>query len=424
MSTSQNKVMSYFALFFILMAVISLIAIQKLEYSASRVLASRTAEVLASVINQARVSYSVNAVAKIRSHSDIQVQANYHNHEFAIPNPATFAIELGQAISKPQEGFILSTYSKYPFSERKILAGPQDTFQHDALEQLSAERTIFERVESLNGLPVLRHAEAIFMEASCIACHNNHKSSPKKDWKIGEIRGAIDITIPLAANTDGVAITVSYAYVMFISFSMIGLFCMFFTLKRSNNLTKELENKVEKRTFLLNEMARTDVLTKIANRRYFDEFSKEMINDAGAVLPVAVIIYDLDHFKVVNDSYGHDIGDECLVAVVNAVSMALRQKSDFHARIGGEEFAIILQNVSTDELENIIIRILENIRLVKIPNEKSLTLTCSIGSSFVTQFVKGVTISQVLKVADQALYQAKSQGRDRWVHKGFSADSD
>ncbi|OUR81324.1 diguanylate cyclase [Colwellia psychrerythraea] len=422
MSTSQNKVLSFFALFFILMAIISLIAIQKLEYSASRALASRTAEVLASAINQARVSYSVNAAAKMRAHPDIQVQADYHNHALAIPNPATFAIELGQSISRPEEGFILSTYSKYPFEGRKNSAGPQDDFQQDALEKLSRVVKIFERVDTLNGLPVLRHAEAIYMKESCVGCHNNHISSPKTDWKVGDVRGALDITIPLTANTDDVAMTVGYAYVMFISFSVIGLFCIFFTLKRSNNLTKELELKVNERTALLNELAHTDALTKIANRRYFDEVSKKMINDADAKLPIALIFYDLDDFKAVNDCYGHDIGDECLAAVVDAVSTALRQKSDFHARIGGDEFAIILQNVSTDELEKIIVRILDNIRLIKIPNETSLTLTSSIGSSFVTQFVEGITINQVLKVADQALYQAKNQGRNQWVNKDFSTN--
>lgn len=424
MSSSQNKVLSFFALFFILMAIISLIAIQKLEYSASRALASRTAEVLASTINQARVSYSLNAAAKIRLHPDIHVQANYRDHDLAIPNPATFAIELGQSISRPTEGFILSTYSKYPFKGRKQSAGPQDDFQQDALEKLSTENNVFERVETLNGLTVLRRAEAIFMKKSCIACHNSHAASPRTDWKVGDVRGALDITIPLTADAEDVAMTVGYAYVMFSSFSVIGLFCMFFTLKRSNNLTKELELKVEERTLLLNELAYTDSLTKIANRRYFDEVSKATINDKDVTLPIALIFYDLDHFKAINDCFGHDIGDECLVAVVNAVSQALRQKSDFHARIGGDEFAIILKNVTKDELEKIILRILDNIRLVIIPSEATLSLTCSIGSSFITQLSEGITINQVLKVADKALYQAKSQGRNQWVNKGFSTSTE
>ena len=148
-----------------------------------------------------------------------------------------------------------------------------------------------------------------------------------------------------------------------------------------------------------------------------------MINDTDPILPIALIFYDLDHFKAVNDCFGHDIGDECLMAVVNAVSNALRQKSDFHARIGGDEFAIILKNVSKDELEKIIMRILDNIRLVNIPNEPTLSLTCSIGSSFITHFSEGITINQVLKVADQALYQAKSQGRNQWVNKEFSTNA-
>jgi diguanylate cyclase (GGDEF)-like protein len=398
------------------MATIAFVAVKKLEYSASTALANRTAIVLASVINQARVSYSANAVAKIKSHPDILVQANYHNKRLTIPNPATFAIELGQVISNPQEGFILSTYSKYPFSGRKDSGGPQDSFQLDALSHLSSTVKVFERVEVLNDISVLRHAEAIFMKQSCVDCHNRHSSSPKKDWRIGDVRGAIDITIPLNNGTEALATTVHYAYVIFMSFSVIGLLSMYVTLKRAQGASKELERKVQKRTFALNQMARTDALTKIANRRYFDEFSFELIDESAAMFPVAVIIYDVDHFKKVNDNYGHDIGDKCLIAIVKAVSLALRQKSDFHARIGGEEFAIILQSISIDELEKIIARILQNIRAVRILDNDSLRLTCSIGSSFITSF-ESSTSKDILKLADSALYEAKNNGRDQWVHK-------
>jgi len=124
----------------------------------------------------------------------------------------------------------------------------------------------------------------------------------------------------------------------------------------------------------------------------------------------------MNYFKKVNDNYGHDVGDKCLVAVVKAVSLALREKSDFHARIGGEEFAIIFQSVTTDELEKIISRILQNIRAVRIHGYHSLCLTCSIGSSFITS-LESATIKGALKEADLALYEAKNQGRDKWVHK-------
>ena len=129
MKFSHTKAITAFTLLFMLMAVISLIAIKKLQYSASTALAARTATVLASTINQARDSYSKNAVAALRAHPDISVQAQYHDKPYAVPNPATFAIELGQAISAPEKGLILHTFSNYPFESRKIVVAQKMTFK-------------------------------------------------------------------------------------------------------------------------------------------------------------------------------------------------------------------------------------------------------------------------------------------------------
>jgi diguanylate cyclase (GGDEF)-like protein len=416
MTFSHTKTITTFTLLFMLMAVISLIAIEKLQYSASTALAARTATVLASTINQARTSYSKNAVAALRAHPDISVQSQYHEKKFAIPNPATFAIELGEAISDPENGLILHTFSNYPFASRQHNGGPQDSFQIAALESLNSNNLVFERIEMIGEINVLRHAEAIFMEESCVDCHNNHPDSPKKDWQVGDMRGAVDISIPLGGDDKGLTKTVRYAYVIFIAFSVIGLLCMFVTLKRANNLSTELEKKVKKRTAALNHLARTDSLTLIANRRYFEEFCQEMMNKKSkSNWPIALLIYDLDYFKSVNDTYGHDIGDECLKAVVNAVNLALRSSQDFHARIGGEEFAIILQGVSHEELQKVIDRILINVSSVEIAANSDINITCSIGSTL-AYCQSNTTMKQMMSVADKALYQAKVNGRNQACH--------
>ena len=413
MKFSHTKAITAFTLLFMLMAVISLIAIKKLQYSASTALAARTATVLASTINQARDSYSNNAVAALRAHPDISVQAQYHDKPYAVPNPATFAIELGQAISAPEKGLILHTFSNYPFASRKNSGGPKDDFQQTALLKLNATTLVFERIEMLGETNVLRHAEPIFMEQSCVDCHNMHPDSPKKDWQVGDMRGAVDITIPLSTDDAELTKTVQYAYVIFIAFSVIGLLCMFVTLKRALNLSSELEQQVEKRTAALSHLARTDSLTSIANRRHFEEFGQALFsNQSKVVWPIALLVYDLDYFKNVNDNYGHDIGDECLKAVVNAVNLALRNSQDFHARIGGEEFAIILQGISKDELQKVIERILKNVSSVEIPDNSNIHITCSIG--YTIKFSQSnTTMRKMMSLADQALYQAKLNGRNQ-----------
>ncbi len=422
MKFSHTKAITTFTLLFMLMAVISLIAIKKLQYSASTALAARTATVLASTINQARVSYSKNAVAALRAHPDISVAAQYHDKPYGVPNPATFAIELGEAISVPEKGLILHTFSSYPFASRKSNGGPKDDFQKAALLKLSTTNPIFERVEMIGENNVLRHAEPIFMEQSCVDCHNKHPESPKKDWQVGDIRGAIDITIPLGTDDEELTKTVQYAYVIFIAFSVIGLLCMFVTLKRALNLSSELEQKVKKRTAALNQLARTDSLTAIANRRHFEEFAQALFNNQSqANWPIALLIYDLDYFKNVNDTYGHDIGDECLKAVVNTVNLALRNSQDFHARIGGEEFAIILQAISNEELQKVIERILVGVSSIEIPDNTNIYLTCSIGSTLAPHD-SNATMKQMLCIADQALYQAKSNGRNQAAQLNYQND--
>jgi len=209
-----------------------------------------------------------------------------------------------------------------------------------------------------------------------------------------------------------------YAYIMFMALSAIGLLCMFITLKRAHGLSRELEVTVERRTSKLKKIARTDALTQIANRRYFEEFSEQIIAQGSEdVLPMAMVIYDLDHFKGINDNFGHDVGDICLIQVVQSVAKVLR-KGDFHARIGGEEFAIILQNVSDCELELVLNRILASVESIRVEQYCDISMTCSVGSTVATS-MNGLPIKRVVKVADEALYLAKQQGRNRWVNKAY-----
>jgi diguanylate cyclase (GGDEF)-like protein len=415
----HTKAITAFTVLFMLMAVISLITINKLQYSSSIALAARTAVVLASTINQARTSYSKNTVSALRAHPDISVQAKYQGKKYAIPNPATFAIELGTAVSDPKNGLILHTFSNYPFASRQENSGPQDNFQIAALENLNSKNPVYERVEMIGEVNVLRHAEAIFMEQSCVDCHNYHPDSPKKDWKVDDMRGAIDISIPLSGDK-GLTKTIKYAYISFIIFSLIGLAFMLITLKRAKNLSTELEKEVEKRTIVLNQLARTDPLTLIANRRHFEEFSQKTISQKqGDNWPIALLVIDLDYFKNINDTYGHDIGDACLKVAVNAVNLALRNENDFHARIGGEEFAVILQGITNIELGAVVERILTNVSNATINENPKIHFTCSIGSTLAS-YGSNPTLKKMMSIADQTLYQAKSNGRNQACHLDYS----
>lgn len=157
----------------------------------------------------------------------------------------------------------------------------------------------------------------------------------------------------------------------------------------------------------LTELATTDYLTGIANRRHFMQllqYQAALSDRTGS--PLSLIMIDLDHFKEVNDSLGHDAGDRELIGMVKLVRKRFR-KSDNFARIGGEEFALMAPSTGVDEavvLAEKLRREVERAGLVEQPH-----LTASFG---VAQHESGESVGNLLKRVDEAMYRAKASGRN------------
>lgn len=167
----------------------------------------------------------------------------------------------------------------------------------------------------------------------------------------------------------------------------------------------------------LTQLSFTDPLTGLYNRRLLmDHLINERKRSKRSGQPFSVALLDLDHFKSVNDNYGHDIGDEVLKATATTMQRSTRGE-DCVARYGGEEFCILFVNSGNGEHEIACERLRRNIAEdVSIPtaNGDNVTVTCSIGLAQ-WDIDKNETIESVLKRADQALYHAKKTGRNR-VH--------
>jgi len=167
-----------------------------------------------------------------------------------------------------------------------------------------------------------------------------------------------------------------------------------------------------------NELARLDPLTDIANRRSFDEFlHNEFRRCRRLQVDLSVAIIDLDHFKLLNDTYGHLDGDTCLLKVSEVLKEFTKRPGDLCARIGGEEFAIIWGDSSLKKSISMSNTVLRKIRDLKIPNRQSPVheyLTASIGLATVTPVLE-YTEKQIIEIADKYLYQAKENGRARLV---------
>lgn len=156
----------------------------------------------------------------------------------------------------------------------------------------------------------------------------------------------------------------------------------------------------------------TDELTKIANRRHFESrFDEEVIRSNRYGHPLSLILIDLDHFKQINDTYGHPFGDRVLQTVSNVLRTHVRE-TDLVARWGGEEFAILMPETTLSEAHDIGIRLLEKVQETPIPLQdgQSLTVTFSAG---VTTRTNDISKENVIASVDSALYQSKQNGRNR-----------
>ncbi|MNR26008.1 Diguanylate cyclase DosC [compost metagenome] len=155
-----------------------------------------------------------------------------------------------------------------------------------------------------------------------------------------------------------------------------------------------------------------DFLTGLYNRRYLDEFfQREAARALREQAPIAVVMLDLDHFKVLNDTYGHPLGDEVLCNLAGFLRGRLRE-SDAVFRLGGEEFLLILPGVATDEALGLVSRIGQELAGQPLPSRRGpLSITFSAG--LVEYPRQAASLDQLLALADQALYRAKHAGRNR-----------
>lgn len=184
-------------------------------------------------------------------------------------------------------------------------------------------------------------------------------------------------------------------------------------IKRMSSMKKNLSS-VKKQLMEANRNMRVDHLTSAFNRKSFDEQMKKHLQMATLSLtPVSVIILDIDFFKKINDAYGHDIGDYVLKECVKMLKEVFHRDDDFVARIGGEEFAVILPNFAA---EHTLVKAEEALNKIRkevfVHGELKIHFTVSMG---IAQWIHNETVDQWIKRADSALYQSKQTGRNKYT---------
>jgi diguanylate cyclase (GGDEF)-like protein len=187
-------------------------------------------------------------------------------------------------------------------------------------------------------------------------------------------------------------------------------------LRDTNLALTRSQNQLQKLNQELQHLVNLDGLTQIANRRRFDQYlNQEWNRMRREKKPLSLIICDVDYFKKYNDFYGHQLGDDCLKKIANAITLNLKRPGDLVARYGGEEFGIILPH--TDQkgafyLAQNIQLLLQQLAIVHQPSPINDCVTISMGIATIIPN-SNYEVTDLIKFADQALYSAKNQGRDR-----------
>lgn len=195
-----------------------------------------------------------------------------------------------------------------------------------------------------------------------------------------------------------------------------------YPLKTLHERNSQLQTLVEARTRELEEanaklerLSNTDGLTGIANRRSFDRIlQQEWQRAQRSASPLALVMLDVDHFKLFNDRYGHLAGDDCLRSLAQGLLGEVRRSGELVARYGGEEFVVLMPESDLHVAEEAARRIQDAVRALAIPHadEPSGIVSFSLGVASLAPGI-GQLPAELLRMADTALYRAKSLGRNR-----------
>jgi diguanylate cyclase (GGDEF)-like protein len=325
---------------------------------------------------------------------------------FTLRNPAIMTREISKL--RPDDNhFAFNLTSLRPLNP----GNRADDFERAALLRFEAGESEAYVEEKRGDRTFFRYMIPLVTTAECLQCH------AAQGYAEGDVRGGISLAMDITAFRQAMTSNHILGLGLIAAATAVVLACFYYFSIRLMRQLKQAQQS-------LAEMAVTDELTGLANRRRFFERLEEEMDRAlryGSDLPL--IMLDIDHFKRVNDTFGHPVGDTVLAEVARLLTANLRT-SDIVARYGGEEFAVLIPGMDANEAA----RAAEKLRVVMEVNDlfmdgPSIKVTVSAGVAALKSLPAARrTRDQLIRSADQALYRAKGEGRNRvCIHRPETA---
>ncbi len=323
------------------------------------------------------------------------------------PSPGAFLRDLvNETRARPNRFEFLSPF---PWPGREPPAF--DEFRKQAWKTFQRDpNVVFTNEETLDGQRHLRLAVPVRMTTqSCVDCHNGETTSPKRDWAMGDVAGMIEmlkLIEPNLAQTERHATAIKSFVVGAGVFAIILIVLLNISAVRRARKRGEARRRIEY-------LAYYDTLTGALNRGHFlgqlDEWLK---SPEARARGTAIHFVDLDKFKEVNDTMGHDVGDD-LVREAVARLIKLSTRYDLVGRVGGDEFVVAQwKTTSRKQVEERAAAIVHALAQPFVIRDNTITVSASVG--VVDRFITP-SAGEMLKCADLALYRAKALGRNRYV---------
>ncbi len=340
----------------------------------------------------------------------VRVRRDFADHANSIPFPATFMHGLTESLSEQHETKSFRFFSPYPFFQR-ALSGPQDKFENEALLFFEANPDVatFSRVEEIDGEPFLRNAVALRMTESCIACHNDHPESPRKDWAVGDLRGVQAVSEPIgffsawSVSQGGTWLFVLCGISVLLVVAVVTAVVLF--AWRHIDLS-DAHARIETLVW-------QDTICDLANRRAFVAMIEAEL-EKPTPEPFVVFMMDLVNFKTINDVHGHVGGDDVLKIAGKRLAQ-LPYRDTTVARIGGDEFALLQRRIKDEgEIEKLAKSIVDVIGEPISLNGRRVHTGTSVGIALAPSH--GRTARELLENADMAMYRAKATPGCQWCY--------